>query len=263
MVETLFARAGFQAFIFAGGICILLAGRARPQNDVLVIYAISAISILAILAFVVNLFIQMLNKPEPEPTATLAQTPPAWPDDQQIRISRGFMILGLLIYLAYHFLDGFVILTPDAPRRVEEILFIRIAVGGVIALFWVLSFTPWFRTHYVALVTIAITIAGIGVGAMLYIAGPEVHFYYEGFIQVIAFAAFAFKLPPRPLAFVCALMMTLYAGVSLHQVWDGQSLSIQSFSLSREQQAIFANNLVALLTFVTLAMVASSALKRE
>jgi hypothetical protein len=260
---SLFANTRFQVFMFVGGISMLLADLAGDKNGALTIYAITSISVLAILVFVVHLILEFFKgKRSTSSSADLrAQPPSAWPDDNQIRVARGFMILGLLIYLGYHFLDRFVIVGENAALRVEQILGIRLTVSGIIVLFWLLSFHSVFKSKYVSIVTVAITIAGIGIGAMLYIAGREVHFYYEGFIQVIAFAAFAFRLPPRPLAFICGLMMCLYAGVSLFQSWDGRGFSLTALSIDREQQAIIANNLVSLVTFVTLSLIASSALQ--
>jgi hypothetical protein len=258
-METLFARTSFQAFLFAGAVITGLFAKFRPENEVLMIKTILVITILAIAAFVLKLVLDYL-KPESRENAikdALLLKAEAWPDEKQIKVARGFMVLGLVIYLGYHFLDGVVILDENASLRVARILDVRMCVSAVIAGFWVLSFTNWFRNHYVRVVTFAILIAGAGIGLMLYYAGPQVHFYYQGFIQVIAFAAFAFRLPPRPLAWICAFMMCLFVIISGFQIWDGEKFDLSD----KQQQAVLANNLVSLVTFVTLALIASAALR--
>jgi hypothetical protein len=257
-MEQLFARSGFQAFMFVGAIVIGLLSKWRPENEVLMIRAIVLLALVAIGAFVLKLIFDFIRPQSREQATRDARNLKAqqWPDEAQVRVARGFMILGLLIYMAYHFLDGFVIRGEGAARRVDEILLVRTWVSATIVGFWVFSFADLFRRNYVVVITAAVLIAGAGVGLMLFLAGPDVHFYYEGFIQVIAFAAFAFRLPPRPLALVCGFMMITFVSVSLFQAWNGLTIN-----MTDSQQAVFANNLVSLVTFVTLSLIASAALR--
>lgn len=256
-MESLFAKTKFQVFLFCGGAIVAIAKLVRPENDAIAIYGIVAISIFAIIAFMFHIFLLATNAAYRAQDETFQRTltTTAWPSPYDVKVARGFMIFGLLIYLGYHFLDGFVITGPEKQRVVNQLLDIRVGVSMLIGLFWAISFSDWFRRHYVGAITFAVTVAGIGVGAMLYFVGSEIQFYYEGFIQVIAFAAFAFRLPLKPLVFICFLMFFLYFGVSVSQLWPGSS-----FNPGERQQAEFANNVVALLTFIVLALIASSTL---
>lgn len=260
-MEALFARTTFQAFLFAGAVIIGLFRIYDPSSSVLVIQSVVLIATCAIAAFVIHLIIQAFREQpssSPENNATQSSSEEPWPDTYQVRVARGFILLGLIIYIGYSALDAFVIIDDQAAERISLIFYIRISVSIVILSFWLMSFFSFFRKHYVSIVTTAITIAGIGVGAMLYVAGPAVHFYYQGFVQVIAFAAFAFRLPPRPLAWECVFLLLLYGVIAFYQSLDDGVLTDD-----RAQQAVIANNLVSLVTFVVLALVASAALHRR
>ena len=258
MAESLFARSKFQAFLFAGGVIIVLAGLSSNETQERVIDGIVLIALSAMVLFALALIIHWFHResdPSTDPKNTVTPNLPAWPTAYDVRIARGFMLLGMLIYIGYYFLDRFVV---ELQIDVQRLLYIRVAVSIVIMLVWLSSFTSWFQRNYVSIITATTSIAGIGVGAMMYVVGPLVQFYYGGFIQVIAFSAFAFRIPPRPLAWQCALLLTLYTCVCAYRSWvPGIGLD-----LDRAQQAILLNNLVSLATFVILALVASSIMAR-
>jgi hypothetical protein len=262
MVESLFAKSGFQAFLFTGATILVIRSLAtaplEPALQARTIDRIVLLALAAMVAFVVALVVRAIRGPETSTKGvTPAETPESWPTMRDVRITRGFMLLGILIYMAYHFLDGFVLLKN--PALVAEILRLRLLVSACIVLVWLASllFVNWFRAHYVLVIGGTTALAGLGVAAMMLLAGPEIHFYYEGFIQVIAFAAFAFRLPPKALAWECALLMSLYVTIAIHQAAQ------QRFDVPQAQQAVLLNNLVSLVTFVTLALSASAALGRR
>ena len=262
MGEALFAKTRFQAFVFAGGVIMVLYSLAEkdPTHSTKVADRIVWVSLAAMFVFVIALIINAIwpgRGPSSQPERPALAAADTWPNDRDIRFARGFMVLGLLIYIGYHFLDGFVMV--ESPAAVGEILRIRIAVSVVIALLWLISFSAWFRRHYVPVVTFGTFVAGLGVAAMMFIAGNDVHFYYEGFIQVIAFAAFAFRLPPRPLAWECALLLLIYGAIVFSQNWQPG----QGFVVSQEMKAVLANNVVSLVTFVALAITGSVALSKS
>jgi hypothetical protein len=256
-MEYLFGKSGFQGFLFVGGVIVALVKLWTPENDRFVIWSIVVFAAAALVAFGVHMFLLANNARYQAAAEAAKRGPPGseWPNRYDIRVARGFMIFGLLIYLGYHFLDAFVVTGEGHAERIAYILQIRTGVSVFIGFVYVLSFFEWFQRSYVGVVTFAVTVAGLGVGAMLYLAGPDIQFYYEGFIQIIAFAAFAFRLPWRPVAFVCLLMLVLYTGVTAALHWQSGWLN-----LLLKQQAEIANNLVSLLTFTVLAIVASAAL---
>jgi hypothetical protein len=263
MGETLLARTRFQAFLFAGGVISIFYSLAGQTSDQAardrIIDRIFLTSLVAMAIFVLALILQAIRPVAGIANDLGARPNPdvqAWPTPQDVRLARGFMVLGLLIYMGYHFLDGFVI---DLPAKVLTVLYIRIGVSTMIGTLWLLSFTDLFRRHYVVIVTAATSLAGAGIGAMMLEAGPRVHFYYQGFIQVIAFAAFAFRLPPTFLACECAFLLSLYTGIVAYQIWQPGI----GFIMERELQAAVVNNFVSLVTFVTLALTASIALGRD
>ena len=256
-MEYLFGRSGFQGFLLVGGLVVGLVRLGAPEHDSYVIWSIVAFAASALVIFAAHM-VMLAGNPRYQAAAEAARGDSMegeWPSRYDVRVARGFMIFGLLIYMGYHFLDVYVVTGEGRTQRISWILQIRAGISVFIGFLWALSFFEWFRRSYVGVVTFAVTVAGIGVGAMLFLAGPEIHFYYEGFIQIIAFAAFAFRLPWRAVAFVCLLMVLLYSSVTAAMHWE-----TGWWNLVPSLQAEIANNLVSLLTFTVLAIVASAAL---
>jgi hypothetical protein len=94
---------------------------------------------------------------------------------------------------------------------------------------------------------------------MMLVAGPTLDFYYEGLVLVISFAAFAFRLPTRHLAWECAFLLALYFLLAAYHLSTGGAGS----SGNPQFDAVLLNNTVFLLTFVTLALSVSVSLHRS
>jgi hypothetical protein len=128
---------------------------------------------------------------------------------------------------------------------------IRLGEAAMLVGVWILSLFPLFRRHYVPIIATATCFAGLGIAGMVYLEGRDLEFYYEGFIQVLAFSAFAFRLPTKALALVSAVLLALYGAGGVYPLWR--------VGIDAKAQAIVINNCVSLLTFVVLALSVSAA----
>ena len=261
MLDKLIPGIKVQIFLFALAVIMVISSGRQPDEPLPagVIDRVVLIALAAMFVFVIGIIVNGIVEKKRPPNSPDVVTPsPEWPSREDMPIVRAFIIMGALIYIGYHFLDA-TVLDPndrDYANDLRQILYVRSGGTLMILTMWCVSFAQVFHRHYVAIVSTVAFIAGLGIAAMMFIAGPSVHFYYEGFVQVIAFAAFAFRLPPMALAWLCAGLLGAYGATVAWQMSPGGGGPV-----SPSMKAAVINNIVSLSTFVALALAASLAMK--
>jgi hypothetical protein len=246
----------FQPFIFALLVIKILADLKADYPGNPIVNSITVIAVCALIVFILSTIIGGLRGSQNAKSDEDELRKAAVQLKNELQIFRGFLLLGALIYLVYHYLDRIVldVGSPSYESDLRQIMWIRVIFTAVVVGVYMSSATNWFLQNRDKIVSICLALATIGIALMLFIAGPKTQFYYHGLVQVIAFSAFAFRIPLRSLVGICCLTLALYLSVFGYQVKTDE-LSLDDSVVI----AVFANNMVALFTFIILAVSATYA----
>jgi signal transduction histidine kinase len=160
-------------------------------------------------------------------------------------LARFALVLALLLYALFGVLDLYV-----APGVAQWIWLIRYAVFCPAALAALgLTFTRCFRPVMQPVLSVVAAVAGLGIVAMIAIAGPAVgHLYYAGLLLVVAWA---YTVLPLRFSYATTVCLAIMAGYEAVAVW-----------LRPPPPEILINNNFFFLSAVIIGMVAGYTMER-